>query len=121
MLVRIIILYLIVVFLLVFFVPGMAYVFAQANPAHPPVGSPAHQYPMACCGLNDCNPIPDDAVTETHAGVIINGTGEFLAYDDPRIMVTPPEFHEPGWHWCRHIKDGVDGKTICLYRPDRGV
>lgn len=124
MLVRIIILYLIVVFLLVFFLPGLAYVFAQTgnpNPAHPPMSSPAHDYPVSCCGANDCNPVPENAIRETSEGYVIGSTGEVIPHGDPRVLTTPHEWDVQGWHWCRHIRNGVDGKTICLYRPDRGV
>lgn len=93
--------------------------FGQTNPLHP--SGPNHHYPAACCGMNDCNPVPDEAIRETTSGYVIVATGEFIPYDDPRILTTPHEWPTGGYHWCRHISGGQDGKTICLYRPDRGV
>ena len=41
---------------------------------------------VPCCGVSDCAELQDDAVTETHAGYVVNGW-VYYPFDYPQFFV----------------------------------
>ena len=61
---------------------------------------------VPCCGVSDCAELQDDAVTETHAGYVVNGWGYYHPYASLRWTVGHYESTDAGGHW-DWIKDQV--------------
>lgn len=95
---------------------GAVLVIAAAGVARAHDAPTGWSYGIECCSLKDCSEVPADWIVEDAAGVHIVPTGEVIAYSDARLKQSKDE----AFHWCR--PPGVSNpKTICLYRPDRGV
>jgi hypothetical protein len=71
-------------------------------------------YPYSCCSGHDCREVPAAAISERQSGYMINGTGEVVAYTDPRIKHSP----DGVYHWCS-VAGKSDGRTICLFVPPK--
>lgn len=72
-------------------------------------------YENACCGGNDCKPVPDGTVVEQKDGVEVKGWGK-LSYSDQRL------------HWSQDDSDHlcVTGTTfephlVCVYRKPKDM
>ena len=61
---------------------------------------------VPCCGVSDCAELQDDAVTETHAGYVINGWGHYHPHPSLRWTAGHRESADAGGHW-DWIKDQV--------------
>lgn len=72
-------------------------------------------YPFACCSGYDCRRVAVRDVREGPDGYVIVGTGEVIAYGDPRLKDSP----DGEFHWCS-VAGANDGRTICLFAPPRG-
>lgn len=72
-------------------------------------------YPLQCCSLQDCRPVPSDWIDESGGDFRIVPTDEHIAMSDPRIKQSKDE----NWHWCS-VAGSDDSRTICLFVPDRG-
>jgi hypothetical protein len=73
-------------------------------------------YPWACCASQDCRAALVGEVTESPDGYVITATGEIVPMLDKRVKDSP----DGVFHICAHLA-GIDaGKTICLFKPDRG-
>lgn len=73
------------------------------------------QYPFSCCSGFDCREISDADVIEGAHGYEIRKTHELINMSDPKIKRSP----DGRFHWCS-VAGADDGKTICLFVPDRG-
>lgn len=72
-------------------------------------------YPSSCCSNLDCREVSHAAVSERPQGFVMDATGEVTPYKDRRIRSSP----DGEYHWCTPA--GLNqGKTICLFVPDRG-
>ena len=54
---------------------------------------------VPCCGVSDCAELKDDAVTETHAGYVVNGWGYYHPHASLRWSVGHWESADAGGHW----------------------
>jgi len=61
---------------------------------------------VPCCGVSDCAELQDDAVTETHAGYVVDGCGYYHPHASLRWTVGHWESADAGGHW-DWIKDYV--------------
>jgi hypothetical protein len=70
-------------------------------------------YASSCCGGKDCHPIADPA--ERSDGYHLRW-GQFIAYGDPRILMSP----DGHFHGC--FSQGKEWQDIiCMYVPPRGM
>ena len=91
---------------------GAALVFAWPARAHDaPSG---WSYPFACCSGVDCRPVTQPRISERAQGYVIEGTGEVVAYSDPRVRDSP----DGDYHWCS-VAGADDSRTICLFVPPK--
>ncbi|MBD9570802.1 hypothetical protein IB272_19785 [Ensifer sp. ENS08] len=88
---------------------------ANAHDAEPSPGQPyGWSYPSACCSDYDCRMVTGHAVSEQPQGYVIVQTGETIGYEDGRIKQSPDGLY----HWCS-AAGAHDGRTICLFVPQR--
>lgn len=72
-------------------------------------------YPLACCSGIDCRDVPKAAVLESPSGYVIVTSGETVPYRDPRVRPSP----DGRYHWCS-VGGSDEGRTLCLFVPDKG-
>lgn len=76
-------------------------------------------YPFACCSNQDCRevnvPETEVMVSEVQGGFSVNTSGEFIPWDDSRVRPSP----DGKYHLCT-LNGENGGRTICLFRPDKG-
>jgi hypothetical protein len=89
-----------------------AYLTVPAATAHEAVSG--WSYPTACCSNHDCREVQETEVGEMSRGYVIQGTGEVVAYSDPRIRQSP----DGVYHWCS-VAGANDTRTICLFVPPK--
>ena len=70
---------------------------------------------VPCCGASDCAEFQDDAVTETHAGYVVDGWGYYHPHASLRWTVGHWESADAGGHW-DWIKDYVLKTGPCRAR-----
>lgn len=63
-----------------------------------------------CCGPEDCESLPDDAVAITAEGALVKSTQETIPYWQLKESI------DGRWWRCRH----PSGNTRCLFRPPFG-
>jgi hypothetical protein len=71
-------------------------------------------YPYECCSGYDCRPVSSKWIKESAGAFIIPTTGEAVPYTDKRIRTSP----DGEFHWCS-VAGSDDGRTICLFVPQR--
>jgi hypothetical protein len=71
-------------------------------------------YPYECCSGYDCRPVSSKWIKESGGSFIIPTTGEAVPYTDKRIRTSP----DGEFHWCS-VAGSDDGRTICLFVPQR--
>lgn len=59
---------------------------AEVPKAHDP-HDPNHWYPIACCNLRDCYPLDPSEYKETHEGIYIYPSSEFIPIE--RTQISP--------------------------------
>lgn len=88
---------------------------AHSHDAEPTAAKPqGWSYPFSCCSGYDCREVSSKAIGERPEGYVIKGTGEVIAYSDPRIKDSP----DGATHWCS-VAGADNSRTICLFVPPR--
>ncbi len=72
------------------------------------------KYPWSCCSGHDCRPVTAKTISEIPNGYVIATTGEIVPFSDSRVQSSP----DGEYHWCS-VAGADDGKTICLFVPQR--
>jgi hypothetical protein len=67
-----------------------------------------------CCGVADCEALPDGSVVETRGGYSVAFTGEVIPFN--RVL---PSADSRFWR-CRFLDGPKAGRTRCLFAPGPG-
>jgi hypothetical protein len=91
---------------------------AFAHDALPTATKPlGWSYPFSCCSNYDCREAAEGTIQETPAGYRYTVTGDIVAYmGDARLRNSP----DGKFHICT-VGGYVDGRTLCLFAPPRGM
>ncbi|WP_428982271.1 hypothetical protein [Oricola nitratireducens] len=93
---------------------GVALALTGATTARAHEAPSGWMYPYECCSGYDCRPVSSKWIKESGGAFIIPTTGEAVPYSDKRIRTSP----DGEFHWCS-VAGSDDGKTICLFVPQR--
>jgi hypothetical protein len=96
----------------------MGVVLARAHDALPTATKPlGWSYPFSCCSGYDCREAPEGSIGETPGGYRYAVNGDIVAYQgDSRLRTSP----DGKFHICT-VDGAVDGRTLCLFSPPRGM